>query len=90
MLSTLLISPKSEAHHLINLLPALSILIMATLFRSTTSEWRFGVLVLIIIWISEITERFHSAINLISIFALYISNLYLYFRDRESTIALKC
>lgn len=90
MLAILLISPKSEAHHLINLLPALSILIVATLFRSTTSEWRFGVLVLIIIWISEITERFHSAINLISIFALYISNLYLYFRDRESTIALNC
>lgn len=85
VLVILLISPKSETHHLINLFPALSIIFVAMLFQSKT-EWRVGLLVIRITCISVIIARFHNVINIIDIFTIYISNLWLHFRDSSRTV----
>ena len=82
MLAILLINPMSETHHLINLFPSLSIVIVAMLFQSKT-HWRVGLLTLGIVLVSVITAKFYHAASIVGILALYVSILWQFFRVGE-------
>jgi hypothetical protein len=84
MLAVPLISPMSETHHLINLLPAASIVTVAMQLHSKR-HWQIGILTLTTVLLSLITGKFYDAVSIIAIMALYVSILWLFFQQRERT-----
>lgn len=86
MLAILLITPMSETHHLINLLPAVSLVTIAMLFPSG-SNFQMGIFTLSIVFISLFTRKFHIAIAVIGILALYGSVLWIFFNPNERATA---
>jgi hypothetical protein len=81
MLAILLISPLSETHHLINLLPALSVVVVATL-QYSRRYFKIGAVVLSAVLGSLVFGKFFIAANLIAIIALYGSVLWLILQNR--------
>lgn len=86
MLAILLITPMSETHHLINLLPAVVLVTIAMLFHPG-SNFQMGIFTLSIVSISLFTRKFHIAIAVIGILTLYGSVLWIFFNSNEKATA---
>jgi hypothetical protein len=76
MMAILLISPLSETHHLINLFPALSVMVMVML-QSSRRYFKIAAVVLLAVFVSLLCGKFYPGANLIAIIMLYISMLWL-------------
>lgn len=81
VLSILLVSPMSETHHLINLFPALCVVVLAMLEHSER-HFKIGALVLALVLGSLILGKFYPPVNLVAISTLYSSMLWLIWRSR--------
>ncbi|HEY5500163.1 MAG TPA: glycosyltransferase family 87 protein [Bacteroidales bacterium] len=81
MMAILLISPLSETHHLINLFPALSVLVVAML-QYSRRHFKIGALVLVTVFGSLIFGKFYFAANIIAIITLYSSMLWLILQNK--------
>lgn len=86
MLAILLVTPISETHHLINLLPAVSLVTLATVLH-TQGNWKIGIVTLIIVLLFLIIGKFYHAASIISIMALYVNTLWMLFQRSERATA---
>ncbi len=71
MISTLLISPISETHHLINLFPAVLLTTIILLFQYNNKNFQVGVFILLIVFISLFIRKFYFGISIVAVLALY-------------------
>ena len=81
LVAVLLISPLSETHHLINLFPALLVMVVATL-QYSRQYFKMGAVVLTVVFASLISGKFYFSANLIAIIALYGSMFWLILQNR--------
>jgi len=87
LLAMVLISPMSETHHLINLLPAIVLVTLAG-FYHTKRDFRISVGTLAIVFVSLMTRKVHIATAVIGILTLYGSVIWLLFHMNERSTAL--